>query len=363
MTQITLSLDRAWLLIRISNVAKHSASAPNRVTTHDVAAKAGVSQPTVSLVLSRNPTARVSADTRDRVLRAAEELGYRPNVVARSLVQRRSYAIGLVVPDLDNQFFAHVVSGAQRVAVDEGYAVLLCEQRGTGIDRHLDALRARQVDGVILDAAGASSIPEELLDGINVVLIDQPSQRWPGVASDAEGAGRMAAEHLLGLGHERVAFVGPSADVHTFRMRERGFTRALRAAGVAVETELYRRVPATIAGGHTAMRALLAQSNRPTAVFCANDLLALGAYKACAQAGVSIPRDISLVGCDDIEFAQLVTPELTTVAVPARELGARAARLLVRALGGEPAPPSQQARPLPVRLIVRGSTARPAAGR
>jgi LacI family transcriptional regulator len=314
-------------------------------------------------VLSRNPTARVAAETRERVLRAAEELGYRPNVVARSLVRRRSYAIGLVVPDLANQFFAHVVSGAERVAVDEGYAVLLCEQRETGIDRHLDALRARQVDGVILDAAGAASIPEELLDGINVALIDQPSQRWPGVASDAEGAGRAAAEHLLALGHRRIAFVGPSADVHSFRMRERGFAKARRERAVPLETELLRRAPATVAGGHAAMRALLAQPVPPTAGFFANDLLALGAYKACAQAGVSIPADVSIVGCDDIEFAQLVTPELTTVAVPARELGARAARLLLRAIDGDPMPPSQQARPLPVRLVVRGSTAAPATTR
>ena len=348
-------LDSTGLLIRISSVAKRS-SAKRRCTTHDVAAKAGVSQPTVSLVLSRNPTARVAADTRERVLKAAEELGYQPNVVARSLVRRRSYAIGLVVPDLANQFFAHVVSGAQRVAIEEGYAVLLCEQRGTAIDVHLDALRARQVDGVILDAAGAASIPEELLDGINVVLIDQPSERWPGVASDAEGAGRMAGEHLVALGHRRVAFIGPSADVHSFRMRERGFARAVRAAGLTLESELVRRAPATVTGGHTAMRALLALPTPPTAVFCANDLLALGAYKACGQAGVQIPRDVSIVGCDDIEFAQLVTPELTTVAVPARELGARAARLLVRDLAGEVSPPSQRGRPLPVKLAVRGST-------
>ena len=337
-------------------MVKPRPSAQRRITTHDVAARAGVSQPTVSLVLSKNPTARVAADTRERVLRAAEELGYRPNVIARSLVRRRSYAIGLVVPDLANQFFAHVVSGAERVAAEAGYAVLLCEQRGAGIESHLDALRARQVDGLILDAAGASSIPEDLLDGINVVLIDQPSQRWPGVASDAEGAGRMAAEHLVGLGHRRIAFVGPSADVHSFRMRERGFTRALREAGLGIDSDLLRRAPATVAGGTAAMRALLARKEAPTAVFFANDLLALGAYKACAQLGVSIPRDVSVVGCDDIEFAQLVTPELTTVAVPARELGARAARLLVRDLAGDAVAPSQQTRPLPVRLVVRGST-------
>ena len=342
-------------------MAKRS-SAKRRATTHDVAARAGVSQPTVSLVLSRNPTARVSADTRERVLRAAEELGYHPNVVARSLVRRRSYAIGLVVPDLANQFFAHVVSGAQRVAVEEGYAVLLCEQRGTAIDQHLEALRSRQVDGLILDAAGAAAIPEELLDGINVVLIDQPSERWPGVASDAEGAGRMAAEHLLGLGHRRIAFIGPSADVHSFRMRERGFAKALRAAGLGLDSELLRRAPATVQGGHAAMRSLLSSPTPPTAVFCANDLLAFGAYKACSQASVQIPRDMSIVGCDDIEFAQLVTPELTTVAVPARELGARAARLLARDLAGDPAPPSQRRPPLPVKLVTRGSTATPRDG-
>jgi LacI family transcriptional regulator len=328
-------------------------------TRHDVAARAGVSQPTVSLVLSSNPKARVASATRERVLRAAEELGYRPNVVARSLVRRRSYALGVVVPDIANQFFADVVSGAERVAAEEGYALFLCEQRGASLERRLEALRARQVDGVILDAAGASAVPQAAFDGLNVVLIDQPSDRWPGVASDAEGAGRMAAEHLLALGHRRIAFVGPSADVHGFRMRERGFFRALAAAGVALPSAWLRRVPATLDGGQQAMRALLAERERPTATFCANDLLALGAHKACTQAGVAIPRAMSLVGCDDIAFAQLVTPELTTVAVPARELGARAARLIVREIEGKGGP-AQKPRPLPVRLVVRGSTAAPA---
>ena len=330
-----------------------------RATSHDVAARAGVSQPTVSLVLSSNPKARVASATRERVLRAAAELGYRPNVVARSLVRRRSYALGLVVPDIGNQFFADVVSGAERVATEEGYVILLCEQREGPLERHLDALRARQVDGVILDAAGASAVPQAAFEGLNIVLIDQPSDRWPGVASDAEGAGRLAAEHLLALGHRRIAFVGPSADVHGFRMRERGFARALAAAGIALSSALLRRVPATLDGGQAAMRALLALGDqRPTAAFCANDLLALGAHKACTQAGVAIPAGMSLVGCDDIAFARLVTPELTTVAVPSRELGARAARLLVREIEGT-AGAAQKPRPLPVKLVVRGSTAAP----
>jgi DNA-binding LacI/PurR family transcriptional regulator len=310
-------------------------------------------------VLSSNPKARVADATRARVLRAAEELGYRPNVVARSLVRRRSYALGVVVPDIANQFFADVVSGAERVATDEGYAVFLCEQRDVPLERHLQALRARQVDGVILDAAGASTVPQAEFEGLNIVLIDQPSDRWPGVASDAEGAGRLAAEHLLALGHGKIAFVGPSADVHGFRMRERGFVRALADAGVRLPSEWLRRAPATLDGGQAAMRSLLGSVERPTATFCANDLIALGAHKTCTQLGVSIPRQMSLVGCDDIAFARLVTPELTTVAVPARELGARAARLLVREIEGGAGAGPQRSRPLPVKLVIRGTTAPP----
>jgi hypothetical protein len=195
---------------------------------------------------------------------------------------------------------------------------------------------------VILDAANAAELADDAaaaraLEGLNVVLVDQPPGRWPGVASDALAAGRLAAEHLLGLGHSRLAFVGPAADVHAFRQRERGFVQALRAAGVALPSAWLRRAPATAAGGMRAMRALLAERPRPTAVFCANDLAAVGALKACAAAGVRVPAELSLVGCDDVELASLVSPELTTVRVPARELGARAARLLVQRLAA-PAP-------------------------
>ncbi len=316
----------------------------------------------MSLVLSRNPTARVAEATRERVLSAAAQLGYKPNVIAQSLVRRRSYALGVIVPDIGNQFFADVLTGVERVASDEGYAVFLCDQRGTAVEKHVEALRARQVDGVIVDAAGADMVPDGTFDGLNVVLVDQPSQRWPGVASDAEGAGRAAAEHLIALGHRSLAFAGPAHDVHSFRMRERGFVRALFAAGLTIPSEWLRRAPPTLDGGAEAMRALLALPNRPTAVFFANDLLALGAHKVCTQSRVAIPDAMSLVGCDDIAFARLVTPELTTVAIAARELGARAARLLLRGIegaGNVDAQPLRQPKPLPVKLIVRGSTSAP----
>ncbi|HLM68185.1 MAG TPA: LacI family DNA-binding transcriptional regulator [Longimicrobium sp.] len=330
-----------------------------RVTTHDVARMAGVSQATVSLVLGGNPRARVSASTRERVVRAAGELGYRPNLVARSLVQRRSYAIGVVVPDLSNPFFMDVVTGVQRVAAEAGYAVLPGDVRETSPVRHLDALRARQVDGLILDGFGALAIPEADLADLKVVLVDEPSERFPGVASDAPEAGRLAAEHLISLGHTRMAFIGPASDVYGLRMRERGFFQALRAAGLGLSSERLRRVQPGVAGGLAAMKALLAlpAAERPTAVFCPTDLIAAGALKACLTAGIAVPGEMSIVGCDDIELARVLTPELTTIRIPARELGARAARLLIKQLDDESWVP-RPGKPLPVKLVVRGTTGR-----
>jgi DNA-binding LacI/PurR family transcriptional regulator len=329
----------------------------------DVARRAGVSQPLVSLVIAENPTTRVADATRERILQAARELGYRPNVVARALVRGRSFAIGVIIPDLRNPFFADVVIGAERVAADRGYAVLFCDAMEGSVERHIDALRTRQIDGIIIDALGAASLADGTLADLNVVLIDEPSAALHGVASDAEAAGRLAAEHLLGLGHRHFGFLGPASDVWAFRMRERGFVQALRRAGFTLASSDLRRAPPTVEGGRAAMKPLLRRSPAPTALFCANDLMAIGALKACADAGVSVPAAMSIVGCDDIEPARLLTPELTTVAVPARELGARAARLLLQLLDGLPVRP---AKVLPVQLMARGTSgpapdARPAA--
>ena len=325
-----------------------------RVTTRDVAERAGVSQPTVSLVLSKNPTARISAETRARIIQAAEELRYSPNLVARSLVRSRSYALGIIVPDFRNPFFADVVSSAERVASQAGYAVLLCEAGESNPARYLDALHERVIDGVIIDAVGASSVDPALLDRTNVVLIDQMPGRWPGVATDAESAGAQAADHLVDLGHRRIAFIGPAVDAHAFRMRERGFWKRLSANGISLPSEYLVRANPTAVAGRAAMRTLLKLDTPPTAVFCVNDVIAIGALKACAAAKLNVPADISIVGCDDIELAQLVTPELTTIKVPARELGGRAARLLISAIEGEKE--KKPSRPLPVSLVKRGTT-------
>jgi DNA-binding LacI/PurR family transcriptional regulator len=313
----------------------------------------------------------VAPETRERVLRIAQEIGYRPNRLAQALVARRSFAIGVIVPSFDNPFYAHVLSGAEKVAAESGYAVLLAEVGAADAVQHLRALRDRQVDGVIIAGVAASTLPASELDDLNVVLVNQPSTRFASVAGDSDKAGQLAAAHLLGLGHRRMAFIGPATSIPAFRLRERGFFQALRAAGVSLPSDRVVRAEASIGGGLAAMRRLLALRERPTAVFCANDLVALGAHKACGAAGVSLPADLSLLGCDDIEMGTLVTPELSTILMPQRELGARAVRLLLRqlesgaavanALGvasrrsaGSAVGPLAQI--LPVRLIVRETT-------
>ena len=344
--------------MRIGNVPNRISTAPARVTAADVARKAGVSQPTVSLVLSRNPNARVAKATRARVLAIAKELGYRPNRLAQGLVHQRSFALGVIVPGFANPVYANIVSGAERVAREQGYAVLLCESEPGNAEQQLQALIDRQVDGVVIAGVAASTLPATELARLNVVLVNQPSDGHAAVAGDSLEAGRIAARYLLELGHTRIAFIGPSDSLPAFRLRERGFADHLRSAGVPPASDYWRRADANVAAGGSAMQALLALPLPPTAVFCATDVIALGAHKAASRAGRRLGVDLSIIGCDDIEMGTLVAPELTSIRTPQRELGARAVRMLIQRLDGEAeAEPTTQI--LPVKLVRRGSTGRP----
>ncbi len=326
-----------------------------RVTVTDVARQAGVSQPTVSLVLSNNPKARVAKSTRARVLQVAKELGYRPNLLALGLVHQRSFALGLIVPGFANPVYANIVSGAERVAAETGYAVLLCETELVNAAHHLQALIDRQVDGVIIAGLAAATLPQEDLRRLNVVLINQPSETYSSVAGDSLAAGRIAAEHLLELGHEQIAFIGPSTSLPAFRLRERGFAQALQAAGIAPPSDYWQRADASVDGGRKALRALLTLGTPPTAVFCATDIIALGAHKAASKAGLKLGSELSLLGCDDIEMNTLVSPELTSISVPQRELGALAVRQLIQQLDTST---EVSTHILPVKLSKRGTTGR-----
>lgn len=281
-------------------------------TSHDVARRAGVSQPTVSRALRDDPS--VSAETRRLVRAAADELGYILSARGRSLSTRTTGQIGIVVSDLGNPFYLQVLDTAHRALAQAGRRMLVLTPDGDD-----EALLARLLDGsldgaILTTTVLASGVPAALARrGFPFALLNRTIDDAPGdtcVVDNVAGAG-LAAQALLRLGHRDIAaLLGPQT-TSTGRDREAGFRAVLDAAGVALAADRVRRGPFDFAHGHAGLRAVLA--SRPTAVFCANDVIALGAFNALRATGLHVPRDITLIGFDDIAMASWEVFELTTV--------------------------------------------------
>lgn len=336
------------------------AAAPERVTIGQVARLAGVSSTTVSHVLSgKRP---VGAATQARVLDAVRELGYRPNSVARSLRTRRSQMIAVIVPDITNPFFGVVTRGLADTLDEAGYRSYVCNTDGSA-DRErdfIDDALDRGVDGIVM-----ASVHLEPADVAAIGYAHKPlvllgdSAAHPGVdqvtVDDGAGA-RLATEHLIARGARRVAMItGPAG---TSPDRITGYADALAAAGRPFDPGLIREGGWLRDGGRAAMVELMATHPRPDAVFCANDLMAIGAMDAARELGLTIPDDVALAGFDDIEAAALLTPPLTTVINPAYEIGEAAGRLVLdRMVGGKRAVPEGASRRvvLPCRIAERAS--------
>lgn len=329
-------------------------SARNRVTSVDVARHAGVSQSTVSLVLSGKARGRVSEATQERVRRSARKLGYRPNVAAQALRLGASRAVALLVPDITNPFFSRVLRGAQRAAQAAGYTVALVD---TANDRRweeqsFEALRAGPVDGYLLFEV---SRPEALGPGEHVVLMETEAPRCPSVRFDAEGGAAAAFRHLLELGHRRIGHLAAAFDAPTFHLRDAARRRVLAEAGLDPDEQPRAMTPIDIDAARDAAGPLLAE--RPTAVFCDDDVVAAGLYLAARESGLRIPAELSVIGFDDMDFARVLDPPLTTVALDGEQLGASAFELLEARMAGRRA---RRRVVLPAELLVRGSTAPPA---
>jgi DNA-binding LacI/PurR family transcriptional regulator len=323
--------------------------APSRVTSVDVARRAGVSQSTVSLVLSGKGRGRISARTEEAVRAAAVELGYRPNVAARTLRTGVARTVGLVVPDITNPFFGPMLRGAQAAAMRAGYTVMLVDiaRDRTWEAQSVEALLAGPSDGLLLFAAALP--PGETRPAI---AIERLPGELPVVRLDVDDGIGQAVDHLLGLGHRRIAHLAAAFEAPTFELREAGIRRRLAAAGLDDPPTVHARI--TIPHAAEAARELL--ESGATAVLCDDDVLAAGVYVAARERGIRVPRDVSVVGFDDLAFAIALDPPLTTVAADAEQLGAVAFDALAAALAGDE-PPADQV--LPVRLVVRGSTAPP----
>ncbi|GIG91472.1 LacI family DNA-binding transcriptional regulator [Plantactinospora endophytica] len=335
------------------------------VSIRDVASHAGVSMGTVSNVL--NQPELVSDATRARVLAAIDELGFVPNHAARQLRRGRSRTVGLVVLDVANPFFTDIAKGVEDTIGTAGMALIFCNSDGdrTREDAYLDLLKEQRVQGVLITPVDdASSRLLRLRDrGIHVVLLDRRSRNADlcSVSVDDRLGGELAVRHLLEAGHRRIAFVGGPVGLEQVRDRHTGAVQAMTGAGLAESDLPWLDTPAlTVAAGRDAAARLLGapRQNRATAVFCANDLLALGVLQGLTQQRIRVPEDIALVGYDDIDFAAAAAVPLTSVRQPRQRLGQTAAGLLLGEVN-EPAEHRHQQVVFEPELVVRESSRRP----
>jgi DNA-binding LacI/PurR family transcriptional regulator len=333
------------------------------VTIRDVAKAARASVSTISAAL--NNSDYVSAEMRSRIEKAIRELKYRPNNLARGLRLRKTHSIAIVVPDLSNNFYVDLVRGAKDYSASVNYTMLIGDSRENWEEErsYLDSFHRQRVDGVI--QVPARNAPKA---GVASILGETPfvyADRFPpGVDSelgkvgvDNVQAAESAMQYLLSLGHRRIGIIVGEATSVTSSDRLRGCIKALRSAKLRPDRSRIQVGHNDVESGHSRTMRLLTQRDRPTAIFCANNMMALGAFAAIQEIGLQCPEDISLLGFDDFYWATLLRPKLTVVSQPAREMGMVAARMLIDKIEGRPNASSPNL--LATRLIVRDSCCPP----
>jgi len=327
------------------------------VSMQDIATAAGVSLSTVSRALAGSP--RVAPGTRAQIQRLAYERGYVPSAIARALATRRTHSLGVVVMDITDPFISELVRAMDPVALDHGYTLILTHC-GADPERELVAihrLRQQRVDAIVVcdPSVADSSLPLLELAGVPVILVNRPSFRYAACTDNVQGAWQ-AGEHLLGLGHTRIGYVGWRRHEEQNRDRQAGLEQALCRRGLGLDPALVVDGDGWPEGGSRAVQHLLALTEPPTALFCFNDLSAIGAMEAAQASGWGVPDGLSVVGFDDIHLARYAHPALTTVAQPCNALAHRTVHMALDLIAGME--PSARA-PLPARLVVRSSTDHP----
>jgi len=345
------------------------------VTIRDVARRAGVSLSTVSQVLNGRE-GYASAETRDRVLAAARELSYRPNALARGLVTSRTGTLGVVITDITRSFFTQVVGSIEQVASAQGYSVLLACADGvqpeqTALETFLD----KRVDGIVCMSSSVEAGVDHILQvtrlGVPLVIINRPLQTTAlhQIAWDDVEIGQRATEHLIGLGHRRIAHLSglryppvPGAPARRAAVdRVSGYRAAMKAAGLPIDDSLLVEGSFDYQTAFAACTRLFDRADPPTAVFAASDSMAVAIVNALHRRHVRVPEDVSVVGANDDLYALHVEPPLTTVRPPIAAAGRRAAELILAAINGNgPLEPAREV--LASELIVRASTAPPVSG-
>jgi DNA-binding LacI/PurR family transcriptional regulator len=327
----------------------------------EIARRANVSTATVSR--TRNQSGAVKPETARKVWRAAAQLNYYPNSHARALVSGRSRMLGLIVSDITNPFFPELIRSFEAFATQHRYDLILTStdyqtSRMTGCLRRM---LERKVDGVAIMTSemDAGLIKELSRRGVPLVFMDvgQVGPRMSHVLIDYAHGIRQTVDHVIELGHTRIAFISGPLELQSARTRRQAFLEGMRSHGLNPDQRLVREGTHTAEGGQHAMEGLLRLAKRPTAVVCSNDWTAIGALHAIDAAGLRVPDDLSLVGFDDIPLVSYTTPPLTSVRMSAGDVGATAFEALFRLIGGERL--EGDVYQVPTKLIVRASTARP----
>jgi LacI family transcriptional regulator len=338
-------------------------AAPSRPTIKDVASRCGVHPSTVSRALSPAMSHLVADDVAKRIRATAAALGYRPNVTAAGLRTGRSGLIGVLAPDIADPGFPPVLGGVTEALHDAGYATIVVDVGPHGSPVELvDRLIARGVDGLVLATV---SLHDPVIEhcigaGVPVVLVNRTDagKLVPSVASDDETGIRLAVDHLVALGHRQIGHVAGPLDISTGALRRAGFEAGVTQAGIPAQEIAVEAAPAyTREAGHATALRLLQRKPALTAIVAANDLLALGVYDALAERGLNCPKDVSVVGHNDMPYVDMLSPPLTTVRIAQREMGDKAAHLLLAQISDPEA--SHDHIVLAPELIVRGSTAPP----
>jgi LacI family transcriptional regulator len=332
-------------------------STSKRPTMADVAARAGVDRAVVSRVLNDDPTLKVRETTRARVIAAVAELGYRPNVIARSLRTSRTSTLGLVIPDFANPIWAKIVTAIEEESDRHGLLLVTgSAQAGSERAMHfLDLLRSGRIDGLLVAAPVAAELLPPAADRLPWLSLNQRiagHERY--VLFDDPAAVTLAVDHLVSLGHRNIAHIAGPGTLDSARRRLAGFESAMRAHDLARDQVFVGSY--TTEGGEQAMRELLARQTRPTAVVVANVASAAGALNAARAAGVHVPQEISVIAIHDLPLAHCFEPPLTTIRMPLAELGREALRALLTTTPDQDVTTVISA---PIEIVTRASTAPP----
>lgn len=328
-------------------------------TIKDVARRAGVSISTVSHVI--NNSRAVSAESRRRVEEAMDELGYQPNTLARNLRRQQTQSIGMIVPDSANPFFAEIARGIEDASFEKNYSVILCNSEGDLEKQatYTSLLIQNQVAGIVFVAAGVST---ELVEDLRrrrvpLVVVDRavPGVEVNSVMTNHYQGGCLATQHLIDLGHRRIAYISAGSELSPSADRLTAYMETLWESNIPVDKKLIRHGDFQYASGYAAANDLLNLADPPTAVFACNDLMAVGCISAAAERGLRVPGDLSVVGFDDVRLASFSNPPLTTVAQPMWQIGKLAMEMLVERIENIDAP--LRVEQLDTELVVRRSTA------